>query len=206
MAAIYCQLMYSDTLAEKRGEAYWRALAATNLPVRPWEADSFESQGNVLREACDRGERTVIQFDDEEWIASVDWETGTLGVSGDANMQSTESVLRVRRLTESLFEILEPRFGWCDIDGAYPEGLVQDVLTTNIRWIFWLNYYGAPYISKYGADFFQSAPYREVAMIGNAAARCLTSDAPGADVQRLLALTTYFAASSITAIRYGREM
>ena len=53
-----------------------------------------------------------------------------------------------------LFEFLRPRFAWVDLDGPYPGGLVNDVLGSDIHWIFWFNYYGSEYLSKHGAEFF----------------------------------------------------
>jgi hypothetical protein len=207
MAEIYCQIIYSDRLAQQRGEAYWRALLATKLPVRTWAADSYESPDDRLRQACDRGEPAVLAFDGEEWIVGADWETGTLSITADVNITPATSpaqMNRVRAPMESLFELLRPRFAWADLKRPYPDGLAKDVLESDIHWIFWLNYYGSAYLSKYGARFFQTAPFESVRMISDIGVRCLTADAPGtANPARIRDLTSYFAAASIKTIAYG---
>jgi hypothetical protein len=205
MAEIFCQMMYSDALAEKKGDAYWRALLALALPVRTWAADEFEPPNDALREACNRGERTVVAFDEEEWIVSVDWETGTLNVTGDVDPSAGDSTQRIQRAMNALFETLRPRLGWCDRDGPYPEGLAKDVLDVTVRWIFWLTYFGPAYVEKYGAALFERAPFVGVEMIDDIGVRCLVSDELGGrDSQRVRELTRYFAAASITIRGYTR--
>jgi hypothetical protein len=206
MAGIFCQLMYSERLKRQRGEAYWHGLLATKLPVRTWAADSYDFPDNMLQQACDRAERTVLAFDEEEWIVSAEWETGTLSITGDVDFApSRGQPNRVCDLMDSLFELLHPRFAWVDLDGPYPGGLVNDVFGSDIHWIFWLNYYGSEYLSKYGAKFFRQAPFESVHMFGDIGSRCLTGASPETvNRERILALTNYLATASMKAFAYGR--
>jgi hypothetical protein len=206
MAEIVCQIMCSEKLMRERGGAYREALRATKLPARSWHADSYELPENVLQEACDRAERTVLAFDQEEWIASVDWETGTFSITGDIDPAS--SLGRLNHLSEvvdSLFRLLQPRFAWADFGGSYPRNLINDVLRLEFHWLFWLNYYGSEYLAKYGRAFFQQAPFENVEILGERGAKCLTGVAPGmASGERISALSEYFAVLSPRIVAYGR--
>ncbi len=206
MAEIFCQIMYSERLTQQRGEAYRHALLATKLPVRTWAADSYDLPDDTLLQACELAERTVLAFDEEEWIVSVDWETGTLSITGDVDVAASRGQPnRVCALMDALFECLRPRFAWADLDGPYPRGLVNDVLESDIHWIFWLNYYGSEYLSKYGAGLFQQAPFESVHMFGDIGGRCLTAAAPGTvNRERMLDLANYFAAAAMKIAAYGR--
>lgn len=205
MSAIFSQFMYSDALAKNLGEIYCRSLAQLRLPMRPWNADSYQSPQDALRESFDRGERIVLDVEGEESIVSVDRETGSLNLTFEMQDLPTSVSERQKALAilDSLFESLTPKFAWADRDGEYPKGLVKAVTDTSLNWIFWCNFYGPAYIEKYGLDFFLHAPFASTHTFAQQGVRCLTAAAAGEPATAVLQnLRDYFANSKIDILFY----
>jgi hypothetical protein len=202
MREILCQWMYSDRLSSNKGQTYFEALEATALRVRPWSRDEFDASPSELRDACDQGQRIIVELGDQEWIASADWKTGTLNLTGDLPVDP-DAAAPLQQIVHRVTSVLEPRFGWADVFDHYPAELVQSVLDTDIRWLFWLNVYGPRYEQKYGSAFFLEAPFIDVITIGDAVS-CTVSDSPGAvDRDRVAAITEYYRRAGISTAQYG---
>jgi hypothetical protein len=208
MAELFCQLMYSDLLISQQGDALWRALSELNRQMRPWSSDDYELPGETLRRACHRGELIFVAMEATEWLLNADWDTGSLIVSGDLELggsaSSQERLNGLIDVLDTLVYALRPRFGWADLEHPYPKGLTQAVLDTRINWIFWLNYYGRPYIEKYGIDFFLTAPFHNVHRLNHEAVRCIAATTPtqNLDALRKESLLNYFAAKSMSVMLY----
>jgi hypothetical protein len=204
MSAIFSQFMYSDALAKNLGETYWRSLAQLELPMRPWNADSYQVPQDALRESFDRGERIVLDVEGEESIVSVDRETGSLNLTLEVqDLSSSVSERQALVILDSLFGSLTPKFAWADRDGEYPKGLVKAVTDTSLNWIFWCNFYGPAYIKRYGLDFFLHAPFATARTFAQQGVRCVTAAAPGEPATAVLQnLRDYFANSKIDILFY----
>lgn len=180
MSTIFSQFVYSDALARNLGETYWRSLVQLGVPMRPWDADSYELSYNALRKSFDRAERIVLEVGDEESIVSVDRETGSLNLTLEVqDLATAGSQGQTLAILDSLFASLAPKFAWADADGEYPKGLVDAISNTSIDWIFWCNFYGAEYVKKYGLDFFVRAPFASIHAFAEQGVRGLRGATPG---------------------------
>lgn len=83
----------------------------------------------------------------------------SLSQTGDANNQKNFDALANGQLAlaERLYPLLLPKFGYVDVWG---ENRPADkiVRKTELRKVFWANFYNAEYVQKFSRDFFLGAP------------------------------------------------
>jgi hypothetical protein len=208
MIELHCQFNYSQALLQQKGTALWQLLDARSEPMRPWTTDEYVPGNEGLREACEEGEDILIQMCGGEWILSMDFDRGSLiGVIElplDHSDKSNEKVVCLQSFIDSLCGPLQAPFAWMDAASEYPRGLAQSVLDTDIKWLFWFNYYGPAYVQKFGADCFRNAPFYEVQEIAGGGLRCTIGSNPLViDSERVVALIDYFDRMGLKVTRYG---
>jgi hypothetical protein len=149
---------------------------------------------------------TVLASDEEEWIVSVDWETGTLSITGDVDLAASRGQAnRVCALMDAFVRISPPEIrlgrsrrplpGWPRQRRSRVRHSL-DLLVQLLRIRISL---------EARRKVLQQAPFESVHVFGDIGGRCLTGAAPGTvDRERILDLTNYFAAASMTSVDYGR--
>lgn len=64
---------------------------------------------------------------------------------------------QLKDLTPALYPLVQPIFGWLD-ESRSNATLTKEVFKLKLRTISWVNFFGPPYVEKYGQDFLLGLP------------------------------------------------
>jgi hypothetical protein len=64
----------------------------------------------------------------------------------------------VLRFAQLVYNRLQPKYGWGDRTSTRLFLTPQELAATDVRFIFWVNFFGSDYVTHYGRDFFLNAP------------------------------------------------
>lgn len=66
----------------------------------------------------------------------------------------------MQRLSKILYENLVPAYGWVDLTVSVAgERLIgESILARKMNTIYWVNFFGGPYVERYGLDYLMNAP------------------------------------------------
>jgi hypothetical protein len=201
------ELVDCKELLRGHGSALWRFLSSRKERMRPWSEDEYRAPGVEIKQACHRGEQIWIEMCGGAYLLNADFETGSLILNFEFSQpESTHPVESAKcqvQFFDSVCDSLRATYGRTDQHGKYPAGLRQAVSDREIVWLFWLNYFDAEYLTKFGVDFFRSAPFYEVRELGKTGIRCSLAPNPAEiDAKRTQQVIAYFASAGLAVSKY----
>jgi hypothetical protein len=93
------------------------------------------------------------------------------------NYMNVELIDSLRQLVEELLAFFCFSFAHIDLEGDPPSAYLEDTAATDIRWLFWTNYFGENFLKKYGKQFLMQAPGWKTTDMG-VAVKYLTRQSP----------------------------
>lgn len=192
----YSIIFLSSEITSSQKLRFLKELIAYDFNSYIYESNAYEKSDIILKDYFGDSQFSM-RYKNEDVALSCDVGRDYLGYHIDGGSEDSKIIIKISDLIPSIFD--QMIFSFIQFRGESPTSLEKHVKSNSLYWLFSINYFGAPFIEKYGVKFFQKFPAENVEFIGERVVKIeLTSDLfKPISAQRKTEIENYLVANGI---------